>query len=87
MTKKVIPIYQYEFQYRYFRYIGIPNIPNVSHCGIAELMHILDNVYMVLEEFGTGNHTEIFMMIIMFTIYIVQIKLYNINNLCYFISS
>ena len=30
MTKKVIPIYRYEFQYRYFRYIGIPNIPSTD---------------------------------------------------------
>ena len=29
MTKKVIPIYQYQFQYRY---IGIPNIPSIYVC-------------------------------------------------------
>ena len=41
MTKKVIPIYRYEFQYRYFRYIGIPNIPMV------EDKYILLNFFIV----------------------------------------
>ena len=35
MTKKVIPIYRYEFQYRYFRYIGIPNIPIAVAVALA----------------------------------------------------
>ena len=39
MTKKVIPIYRYEFQYRYFRYIGIPNIPN-SNTYITHYVYI-----------------------------------------------
>jgi hypothetical protein len=36
MTDKLIPINGYWFQYRYFRYIGIPNIPNNNtHLHIA----------------------------------------------------